>query len=283
MNICLDQFNKLYPTNEACLKAVFKPKPCKCGRNKWYPLKSRKAYSCACGELVHPLANTIFRKSSTPLKTWFYVMFLMAQSKSGLSAAFIQRITGVSYKCAWRMCHKIRELMKETSKLRGHVEADETFFKAKAYRNSRLPQGFFLEGSRIVFGVAARSGGVRVRVIPTSSSHYIKKALLETVSKGSHVHSDGWSAYRNTPKYGYKHTPHIHYKKTPFEPGVNRFQPTAGKTTQQIENFWCQLKRGIYGTYRSVKYLQAYCDEFAFRYSYRNSEVPMFEVLLRRV
>lgn len=51
---------------------------------------------------------------------------------------------------------------------------------------------------------------------------------------------------------------------------------------QNIENFWSIFKRGIYGVYRHCdpRYLQNYANEYAFRYSNRKSDVPMFELVL---
>lgn len=282
MKLNITQFNNRYPDNDACLEELMQRRfkgVCKCGR-KLYRLRGYLRYVCSKSHQLSPLVGTIFEKSHTPLRIWFYVIYLFSQSKNGLPATFIQRIIGVTYKCAWRMLHKIRSIMAETTKLNGRVEADETFFKPKAYKNSRLLQGLSLESGKILFGVVSNQG-VRVCIIPTTSTHYINKAIQNTVVKGSHIHSDGARAYMRTEKNGYRHTAHIHYKQTPFEPGVNRFDPKPGKTTQQIENFWSQLKRGIYGTYRSVKYLLSYGNEFAFRYSYRDADI--FEVLLSKL
>jgi hypothetical protein len=55
--------------------------------------------------------------------------------------------------------------------------------------------------------------------------------------------------------------------------------------TNTIEGFWSLLKRGIGGVYHSVstKYLQTYCDEYAYRYNRRFDSNPMFTSLLSDV
>jgi len=55
--------------------------------------------------------------------------------------------------------------------------------------------------------------------------------------------------------------------------------------TNTIEGFWSQLKRSIDGTYHHVtaKYLQAYVDEYGFRYSHRNDEQAMFRTMMAQV
>jgi len=81
---------------------------------KHHRLTNRKAYSCDhCGTHVYPLAGTIFEKSSTPLKSWFYAMYLMASTRCGISAKQLERELGVTYKTAWRMFKQIRGLFGE--------------------------------------------------------------------------------------------------------------------------------------------------------------------------
>jgi transposase len=68
-----------------------------------YPLK--------CGNQISPLANTIFHKSETPLKKWFYAMYMFSASRNGVSGKELERTLGVTYKTAWRMCMQIRLMM----------------------------------------------------------------------------------------------------------------------------------------------------------------------------
>jgi transposase-like protein len=136
------QFNEDFPDEEACLGYVaamvypsFPVMPCRvCDVERTHhKLKTRKAYSCQkCGTHIYPLAGTIFEKSRTPLKSWFYAMYLVASTRSGISAKQLERELGVTYKTAWRMFKQIRTLMADDSgPLKGTVEADETFFGGK--------------------------------------------------------------------------------------------------------------------------------------------------------
>ena len=76
------------------------------------------------------MANTIFHKSSTSLKTWFQAIHLMASTRCGISAKQLQRETGVTYKTAWRKFKQIRTLLNEQcGMLTGEVEADETLYR----------------------------------------------------------------------------------------------------------------------------------------------------------
>lgn len=96
----------------------------------FHRVSGRPAWDCDyCGHHLHPTAGTIFHKSSTSLQLWFYAMFLVSQTRCGISAKQLEREIGVTYKTAWRMLNKIRnQLMDEQDgePLSGEVEVDET-------------------------------------------------------------------------------------------------------------------------------------------------------------
>jgi hypothetical protein len=75
---------------------------------------------------MYPLAGTIFEGTNTRLSLWFFAMYLLSTCKNGISSKELERQLGVTYKCAWRMGHKIRELMSkdEGQIFKGVVEAD---------------------------------------------------------------------------------------------------------------------------------------------------------------
>lgn len=110
-------FRTDYNTNEKCLRAIFnnrygKDFECpKChAKGSWYLIESRKRFDCSCGFGLYPLAGTIFHKSETELKDWFYAIYLFASSRNGVAAKEIERQLGVTYKTAWRMAKQIRLL-----------------------------------------------------------------------------------------------------------------------------------------------------------------------------
>ena len=111
MKFTISEFNKKYLTDDAGLDELFTAryghiKDCqKCKKEtKFNRIKERKCYCCQfCGFQLHPVANTIFHKSDTPLKNWFFALYLFSTSKNGVSAMELQRQLGVTYKCAWRI------------------------------------------------------------------------------------------------------------------------------------------------------------------------------------
>jgi transposase-like protein len=115
----INDFDRDYPDEDACLKRLKNRRypdggACeKCGRaTKYHRDAGRKSYSCQwCGHHVHPTAGTIFHKSTTPLRLWFYAIFKMASTRRGISAKQLERELGVTYKTAWRMFHRIRKML----------------------------------------------------------------------------------------------------------------------------------------------------------------------------
>ena|SRR2546421_367304 len=126
----LQQFNEKYPDDDACLEAVFKArygslKACpQCEKEtKFYRIHDRKCYCCPfCGYQIYPLAHTIFHKSETPLRLWFYAIFLFAASENGVSAKELQRQLVVTYKCAWRIVNKVKTLFEEDASITFEAE-----------------------------------------------------------------------------------------------------------------------------------------------------------------
>src|SRR5947209_1405273 len=144
----LMEFMDEYPDDAACLHALWVEKHApdgshahcsRCERErKFHRTKTRASYTCdSCGLHVHPMAGTIFEKSTTSLHQWFYAMYLMTSTRCGISAKQMERELGVTYKTAHRIMKKIRtELMTDEcdEPLAGDVEIDETFWGGKPRR-----------------------------------------------------------------------------------------------------------------------------------------------------
>jgi len=136
----LIEFMREYPDDAASLDRLWRDRfapdghhaQCRrCERErKFHRTKTRASYTCdSCGLHVHPMKGTIFEKSTTSLQLWFYAMYLIASTRSGISAKQLERELGVGYKTAHRMMKRIRtELMADDDgdQLSGDVEVDET-------------------------------------------------------------------------------------------------------------------------------------------------------------
>jgi len=279
MKYTIKDFDRDFPNDDSCLDYVFdkqygKDYECpECHKTGFYRVTDRKCYACAwCGYQIHPLANTIFHKSSTNLKTWFYAIFLMSSSKNGVAATEIQRQTGVTYKTAWRIQRQVRKLMKSgNDPLKGTVELDDTYIGGR--RPGKRGRG---AGKTPVIGMVERKGKVKANVVDNLKKRTVKPIISKNIEKKSEVFSDEFLSYHDLANYDFDHDVIKHKIKEYVRGRVH---------TNTIEGFWSQLKRSIHGTYHSVspQHLQLYVDEFAWRYNHRKSEIPFFELLLNQM
>lgn len=265
------EFDKQFATDEVCLHFIFQRKygsfTCPCGRSKFYKIKNTKRYDCTCGFQISPLSGTIFHKSSTSLRDWFYVLFLFSQSKNGVASAEIQRHLGCTYKTALRISKKIRSLMTQgDEKLFGTIEADETYIGGKRkfsnWGRKKTP----------VIGAVQRGGRVKAKVIKDRTEYQISPFLEQNIRKGSYLITDDAPVYQSVT---WLKRDAINHSSGSYVFGDIH--------TNTIEGFWGQFKNSLKGTYHGVskRYLQSYLDQFVFYYNHRN--VSVFEALMERL
>lgn len=265
-------FNRLYPTNAACLESIFLNRyeqldvcPGCMQKGKFSRLKKRKCYSCQwCGYQIYPLAGTIFHKSRTPLKLWFFAMYLFASSKNGVSACELQRQLGVTQKCAWRMAKQIRTLFTEqpTTQLSGTVEADESWF---GHKGKKVP----------VVGLVERGGKIITKMVTDVDTATLIPYIERYVAKGSLVTTDEHLPYKRLRTRGYSHAT-VNHKRWQW------YDKNTGASTNTLEGHWGLVKRAIRGTYGSVsaKYVPLYLAEFSWRRNHASE--AMFPLLVAR-
>lgn len=280
----IKDFNKQFPTEDACLESLFKaryPQGVFCPNcqkiTKYYKRANVKVYACEfCGHSVSPTAGTIFHKSATPLRLWFHAMFLMANTRCGISAKQLERDLGVTYKTAWRMFKQIRSLMNEKLKpMNGDIEVDETYIGGK--RKGKPGRG--AEGKTPVVGLANRDESIIMsQVVPDVKTRTVLPIIWKQVPREitNTIYTDELASYNLVQKLGYTHKRILHCKGQYAKGTIH---------VNTIEGFWSLVKRGINGVYHAVspKYLQSYLNEYGFRYNHRNSRTPMFSLLLYRV
>src|SRR5919199_5446402 len=186
----LIEFMRAYPDDAACLDRLWRERyapdghtaDCpRCERpRRFHRTKTRASYTCdSCGLHVHPMKGTIFEKSTTSLHLWFYAMYLMASTRTGISAKQLERELGVGYKTAHRIMKKIRtELMTDDDDepLSGDVEIDETSWGGKPrHALTRAEAAAFREAKPTVLGMVERGGSGPVRVIPSRRGLWLRR------------------------------------------------------------------------------------------------------------
>ena len=284
LRFTIADFNRRFPDHSACLDELMKMRYpdgitycAKCEQDrKHYRIAGRPVYGCGyCGTQISPMAGTIFEKSTTSLRLWFYAMYLMASTRCGISAKQIQRETGVTYKTAWRMFKQIRSLLSEPDmQLEGlSIEMDETGVGATTQRKGQPKKD-----KTTVFGMVERGGRVKAVVADDRKKETLMPIIRQYVLPESTVFTDDFSSYVDLAhdKNDYRH------HRINHSTGV---YVIGDVHTQTIEGFWSLIKRGIGGVYHSVsrEYLQSYLDEYSFRYNRRHKGNLIFNDVLERV
>jgi transposase-like protein len=217
-------------------------------------------YCRSCHAIVSVTAGTVFHRSKIPLRLWYRAMWWMTNQKVGINAMGLQRLLGLSsYKTAWIMLHKLRRAMFRPGReqLSGDVEVDETLIGGLTPGNSaRQAKNIVIIAAEIR---GEGTGRIRMAHLPDDKGPTIVGFVKKHVAKGSLIVSDGEWAYGWLTKDGYRH----------------RRIPRAGsKELPRVHRIAALAKRWLLGTFQgrvSDKQLQAYLDEFAFRFNRRNS------------
>ena len=244
-----------------------------CGQRRAYSHHARLIEECAaCGKQHSLLAGTIFEQTKIGLARWFLAIWLVTSSKGGVSAMALQRQMGFgSYQTAWSWLHKIRKAMVAPGRapLAARVEADETLLGGE--RSGKPGRG--AAGKTVVAGAVEaapgkgrkrRLGRLRLAAVPDASAESLEGFLASNVAPPAAVTTDGWQGYGGLGEAGYEHE----------AINLSRAWGDAVLRLPAIHLVFGLAKRWLLGTHHgavSKKHLQAYLDEYVFRFNRRTA------------
>jgi transposase-like protein len=231
--------------------------------------------------------GTIYEDSPLGLDKWLVATWLVSNCKNGVSSCEVGRALGITQKTAWFMDHRIRFSlgMGPGNKLSGQVEADETFIGGKARNMHKGKRAERITGTggtdkTAVMGILERGSKavgsqVRVKVVDNTKKKTLQSEIRDHVLAGSAVFTDALKSYEGLDNFQHEVIDHA-------------VEYVIGEVhTNDLENFWSLLKRGIHGTYVSVEpfHLFRYLDEQAFRYNNRKglNDGERFDLAVRRI
>ena len=248
-----------------------------CGGPRACLLVTKKhTYQCsACHRQTSVIAGTVMHGSKLSLTVWFWAASLMATHSNGISARQLWRQLGLgSYKSAWLLCAKLRRAMVDPARdpLSGLVEVDETQISYRTRDDP--PAGGGRRGAGKLQVAAAVEvegkgpGRVRLAVIRDASATTLRAFLKVSVAPGATLKTDGWSGSPGAP--GVTHDPHV-------------VGPMAAHLVLPwVHRIVSNLKTWALGVYHGLRqdHLQAYLDEFVFRFNRRRTPHAAFRTLL---
>jgi transposase-like protein len=246
-----------------------------CKSDKISRIRVRNQFDCdSCRYQFSVTSGTIFHDSHLPLPKWFAAVYLMSESKKGMSALQIKRTLNTGYQTAWYLCHRIRAAMIELApeKLGGTVEIDETYVGGKARR--WRPKS----DKQVVIGIRQRNGDLRLIRAKDAKSATVREIINANV--GGHVEVIMTDESQIYPWALDKMQKNLH--KT-----INHSKEYAHGDvhTNTVESAFSLLKRGIVGTWHKVsaKHLPAYLDEMCFRFNNRKNPYLFRDTLTKMI
>jgi len=256
----------------------------RCGSHKYSYLTTRRVWKCkACKKQYSVKVGTIFEESKLGLDKWLPAVWLIANSKNGISSHELARALGITQKSAWFMLHRIRLAMQTKTFLRlsGEVEVDETYIGGKArnmHKTVRVRKGITAgrpKHQTPVLGMIERGGRVKAEVVPDAKAKTLRPRVKDSVADGATVYTDALASYNGLGiRFSHRTIDHA-------ERYVDGRVHTNG-----IENFWSLVKRGLHGTYVSVEpyHLFRYLDERVFTFNQRGlGDYGRFEAVIRAI
>jgi transposase-like protein/predicted RNA-binding Zn-ribbon protein involved in translation (DUF1610 family) len=266
------QFIKLFLTEEQCREYLFMLRfpngfVCpKCGHSEYWKV-AELLYTCKnCRHQTSVIAGTIFQDTRKPLMDWFVAIWWVTTQKNGASAQGLQQVLELkSYETAWAWLHKVRKAMvnPNRSKLSGTVEIDETLIGGvSAGKRGRGA------GNKVLVAIAVeldgkKVGRCRIGIINDASTSSLHAFVCENVDKDSSLITDGWNGYNGIENLGFSRKIH-----------VQKNEEDTDKLLPHVHTIASLLKRWLLGTHQGAveeKHLQAYLDEYVFRFNRRKS------------
>lgn len=288
-----NEFLDWFATEEACLGYLerlrwpqgFVCPRCGCVGDAYRATRTRLMCP-SCQHQGSVTAGTIFEKTRTPLRVWLAAAWYLTNQKQGVSALGLQRLLGLgSYQTAWTMLHRLRCAMVRPGRepLKGLVEVDETYLAITDRQNPISPKRRKSRTSKVLVVMAVEMldpkgfGRIRLRRIADDSAACVIPFVQEVTEPGAQVRTDGSAAYLSLKDLGF-----AHQRTVMLGSDVPAHVSMAG-----VHRVAALVQRWILGTHHGAvqpEHLDAYLDEFVFRFNRRtsNSRGMLFYRLLQQ-
>lgn len=277
-SLTIFEFQQRFPDENACYKYLNELKwgngfVCpKCGHTNYCKGKRKYDRQCtSCHRIVSPTSGTLFHQLKFSILKAFYIVYYVSTSKKGISSTELSRKLGLRQKTCWTFKQKVMRAMKSSGKhkIKGKAEADETVVggqeegtKGRKNKKKKLA----------VFAIERKGKGISRmygKVIKQSNSKELGAFLESVLEKDAHIKTDKWRGYQPLGKE--------------FS---NLLQVESGKKGNNFPDLHRAImgfKGWLRGMHHQVEHLQAYIDEYCYRFNRSFMKEGIFDNLLIRM
>ncbi len=277
-SLSIFDFQKMFPDDESCYKYLVDMKwkdgfKCtKCGHTKFCAGNSPHSRQCTkCRAIESATSDTLFHKLKFPILKAFYIVYYVSTSKKGISSTEISRKLELRQKTCWLFRQKVMKSMESSKKfpMTMQVEVDETYVGGKD--ETAIGRN---EGKKKIVVVAIEKQGKGVsrmygRVIEKADKKNLHSFMKDHISQEAKVRTDKWSGYKGLEK----EFPNLEQEKS----------EEKGKNFKEMHRCIMMFKAWLKGIHHSVDHLQAYINEYTYRFNRHGMKEGIFENLMRRM
>ncbi len=277
-SLTIFDFQSRFPDDESCYKYLEELKwsegyTCKKCENKNY-CKGDKPFTrqCTkCNNIESVTSGTLFHKVKFSLLKSFYIIYYLSTNKKGISSTELSRKLGLRQKTCWLFKQKVMRAMRSSGKhlMAGKVEVDETVVGGQE-ENTRGRKNN--KKKLVVFAIEKKGRGISRmygKVIEKSSAKEFAPFFKQNINHEAEIKTDQWTGYTPLKKL---------YKKLSQLPSGKK-----GNNFPELHRVIMGFKGWLRGMHHHASHLQAYIDEYTYRFNRNFMKENIFDNLLNRM
>jgi transcription initiation factor IIE alpha subunit len=276
-SLSIFEFQKMFPNEDACYKYLCDLKweagfVCpKCGHtNHCKGAREHDRQCTSCHHISSPTSGTLFHNLKFSILKAFYIVYYVSTNKKGISSTELSRKLELRQKTCWRFKRKVMAVMESSgnNKIAGNAEVDESYIGGQDEEAKGRKAG---KKKLVVFAIEKKRGGVSRfygKVIQHANSKELGQFMHSTIEPTANIKTDEWLGYKPL--------------KDEFENLIQVPSGKKGSNFPELHRTIMGFKSWLRGMHHSVEHLQAYIDEYSYRFNRSFMKIGIFENLLRR-
>jgi len=277
-SLTIFEFQKRFPDDQVCMDYLAEVKwslgficP-QCGHTKWCNGPKVHIRQCTkCNRLVSPTSGTLFHKVKFPLLKAFYIIYYVSTNKKGISSTELSRKLGLRQKTCWLFKQKVMHGMRSSgnNKIKGKAEVDETVVGGQEEGVVGRKNG---KKKLVVFAIEKKGKGISRlygKVIKQSSANELGAFMKANIETDTKIKTDSWSGYKPLK---------IDFVNLSHKPSGKK-----GENFPDLHRVIMGFKGWLRGMHHHTDHLQAYINEYTYRFNRRHMKGNIFDNLINRM